>query len=157
MKAHRSAYWEAAALLAGLALYTATRAPGLLPADEGEFQQVVYQLGIAHPPGYPLYTLIGWAFTRLPLGAPAARVNLFSALAAALALAVLCRAVRQETRSGPAGLVAALALGTATSFWATATQASIRPMTALFVALLLDALLAYRRARSRRASGFWTR
>ena len=141
--------WDVTALLIGFAVYAATASPGVLPADAGEFQWVVNELGVAHPPGYPLYTLLGWAFARLPLGAPAFRVNLYSALVAALTLAVIGHAVRRETRSGPAGLAAALTLGAATSFWLTATQASIRPMTALFTALLLDALLAYRRVARR--------
>jgi hypothetical protein len=138
--------WDVAIFLGAFAVYVATAAPGLLPADAGEFQVAVSELGVAHPPGYPLYTALGWMFSRLPLGDPAHRVNLFSALTAALTLALVGRAVRRETGAGPAGLVAALTLGAATSFWTTAAQASIRPMTALFVALLLEALLAYRRA-----------
>jgi hypothetical protein len=141
--------WDVAVMLAALVVYVSTAAPGLLPADEGEFQLVVSELGIAHPPGYSLYTVAGWAFTQAMPGDFAYRVNLFSAFTAALALGVLCRAIRRETHSGPAGAVAALTLGAATSFWMTATQASIRPMTALFAALLLDALLAYRRATLR--------
>ena len=139
-------HWDVAALLGGFAAYVLTVSPGLLPADAGEFQLVVNELGVAHPPGYPLYTLLGWAFARLPLGEPALRANLFSALLDALTLAVVSRAARRETGSGLAGLAAALTLGAATSFWLTATQASIRPMTALLTALLLDALLAFRRA-----------
>ncbi|MBN1286141.1 MAG: DUF2723 domain-containing protein [Anaerolineae bacterium] len=138
--------WEVLVVLAAFAVYTATGAPGLLPADEGEFQLTLAGLGIAHPPGYPLYTALGWLFGQFLPGAPAHRANLFSALSAALALAVVCRAVRRETHSPQAGLAAALVLGAATSFWTTAAQAGVRPMTALFVALLLDALLAYRRA-----------
>src|ERR1700691_3272304 len=41
-------------------------------------------LGIAHPPGYPLFTLIGYLFSRLPLAYYPFRVNLFSAFLAAL-------------------------------------------------------------------------
>ncbi|MCZ7542641.1 MAG: DUF2723 domain-containing protein [Anaerolineae bacterium] len=139
--------WDMAVLLVALAVYVGAAAPGVLPADAGEFQLVVNELGVAHPPGYPLYTLVGWGFAQLPLGSPAYRVNLFSALTAALTLAVVSHAVRRETRAPVAGLAAALAHGAATSFWLTATQASIRPMAALFTALALDALLAYRRAK----------
>ncbi len=142
-------YLDLIVLLVALAIYTHSAAPGLLPADEGELQRVVAQMGIAHPPGYPLYTLTGWAFTQLPLGSPAHRANLLSALTAALTLAVVSHTARRETHRPIAGIAAALTLGSAASFWATATQASVRPMTALFVALLLDALLAYRRAVQR--------
>lgn len=40
-------------------------APGLQPADAGEFQLVARELGIAHPPGYPLYTLAAHAFGQV--------------------------------------------------------------------------------------------
>jgi hypothetical protein len=138
---------EAAVLLIALALYVLTLAPGIQPADSGEFQLVLAEWGVAHPPGYALYSLLGGIFTHFfPAGTLADRANLFSALAGALTLAVLARTIRQETGSGWAGAIAAGALGAGTTFWTTATQASIRPMTALFTALMLEAALSYRRA-----------
>ena len=75
--------------VAAFALYVATLAPGLLPADSGEFQLVAATLGIAHPPGYPLYTLLGWLFTRLTPTNPAWGLNLLSAIFATLTLVVV--------------------------------------------------------------------
>ena len=125
-------------LLLSLVLFVATLMPDILPADSGEFQRVAALAGIAHPPGYPLYTMLGWLFTRLPLGAtPAWRVNLFSAVTAAVTLALVFSTGRGLSGSAWGGLAAALALGTATTFWATATEASIRPLTAFFTALCL--------------------
>ncbi len=67
---------------AGLTLYISTLAPSVatLFDDSLEFQLVTYRLGIAHPTGYPLYTILGRLFTFLPLGDVAYRVNLMSAL-----------------------------------------------------------------------------
>jgi hypothetical protein len=138
---------DGAIFAAGLGLYLLTLSPGLLPADAGEFQLVVARLGVAHPPGYPLYTLLGKGFTLLWPTDPLRGLNAFSALTGALTLAVVSRCVRRACGDAWAGLAAALSLGVATSFWATATQASIRPLTALFAALCIDALLAYRAAR----------
>ena len=50
--------------LAGLVLYTWTLAPGLQPADAGEYQLTGAVLGIAHPPGYALYTIVSWLTTK---------------------------------------------------------------------------------------------
>ena len=125
------------------AVYAATLAPGLLPADSGEFQFVARVLGIAHPPGYPLYTLLGKLATLLPLNSVAWRVNLLSAVFAALALALVARTVRRLTASAVAGLAAALALGGITTFWAQATTANIRSLMALFTALMLLLALEY--------------
>ncbi len=138
---------ETAIFAAALALFTVTLAPGIQPADAGEFQLILNTWGVAHPPGYALYTALGGLFAHLiPLGIPADRVNLFSAVCGALTLAVLARTIRQETGSGWAGVLSAGILGVAVSFWTTSTQASIRPMTALFTALMLMAALACRRA-----------
>ena len=133
--------------LGSLTLYLCTLAPTLLPADSGEFQLVAPLLGVAHPPGYPLYTLLGKLFTFIPLGDLAYRVNLLSAVAGALTLVLVSWAIRQLTVSPWPGLAAALALGGATTFWAQATTASIRGLTALFTALILALTLAYGRSR----------
>ncbi len=134
---------DALLFVASLALYVHTLAPTILPADSGEFQLVAYVLGIAHPPGYPLYTMLAKLCTYLPLGDIAYRVNLFSAVTSALTLVVLGRAVRRVTGSRMAGLIAAAALGVAPTFWAQSTTANIRSLTALFTAVQLSALLAY--------------
>src|ERR1700733_3530674 len=65
----------------------------LLPAnvsfvDEAEAETVPYILGIAHPTGFPAYTLAGWLFSHaLPLGSVAWRLNAFAALCTALSAA----------------------------------------------------------------------
>ena len=131
--------------LAFLALYTTTLLPDVLPADSGEFQWVAATAGVAHPPGYPLYTMLGWIFAHLPLGPnPAWRVNFFSAVTAAATVALVFHTARRMTGSAWGGLAAALALGSATTFWATATTASIRPLTAFFTALCLYTLIEFR-------------
>lgn len=141
--------WESAAVpslifCAFLALYGATLLPDILPADAGEFQLVAKAAGVAHPPGYPLYTMLGWLFARMPLGpTPAWRLNAFSAVAAAATLSLVYSTARRLSGSWLSGLAAAVALGSATTFWATATQASIRPLTTLFAALCLYALIEH--------------
>ncbi|MCK4472300.1 MAG: DUF2723 domain-containing protein, partial [Anaerolineae bacterium] len=135
--------------LAFLALYTTTLLPDVLPADSGEFQWVAATAGVAHPPGYPLYTMLGWIFAHLPLGPnPAWRVNFFSAVTVAATVALVFHAARRMTGSAWGGLAAALALGSATTFWATATTASIRPLVAFFTALCLYTLIEFRATRT---------
>jgi hypothetical protein len=139
-----------AVFLISFTLYLFTLPPGLQPADGGEFQLVAARFGVAHPPGYPLYSSLGGLFVRLPLGPnPAWRLNLFSAITAAATLALVSHTAGRMTANALgaksqdatiAGLVAAVTLGSATTYWATATTASIRPMTALFTALVLYAL-----------------
>ncbi|MFN2189936.1 MAG: protein O-mannosyl-transferase family, partial [Candidatus Promineifilaceae bacterium] len=65
----RPVLWIGALLIAAgfLALYLATLSPGLLPADSGEFQLVGSTFGVAHPPGFPLYTILANLMSLLPL------------------------------------------------------------------------------------------
>ncbi len=58
--------------------------------DSGDMIVSAFTLGIAHPPGYPLYVLLGKVFTILiPFGNIAYRVNLLSAFFGAAACGVL--------------------------------------------------------------------
>ena len=67
--------------VAALAVYLFTLAPGLTFIDSGELATVTSVLGIAHPTGYPLFTLIGWVFAHFPAGSePIVRLNAMAAL-----------------------------------------------------------------------------
>jgi len=127
-----------------LLLYLITLAPDLLPADSGEFQVVATNLGVAHPPGFSLYTILAHLMTRLPLGpTPAYRVNLLSAISSTLTLTILYVAVHLLTKRHLAAFISILALGTATTFWAQATTANIRSLSAFFTAVMFVTLLAF--------------
>ncbi|MDE2291009.1 MAG: DUF2723 domain-containing protein, partial [Elusimicrobia bacterium] len=72
------------------ALYVASAYPALSSyRDSGDLAASAWTLGVAHPPGYPFYTLLGhvWA-ALLPLGTVAYRLNLMSAAAGAAAAAL---------------------------------------------------------------------
>jgi len=75
----------AAVTLSSWALYAYTALPTLPFGDGPELIAAAACLGVAHPPGYPLYTLLGWVALQVPAGEPAWRVNLLSGLFAALA------------------------------------------------------------------------
>jgi hypothetical protein len=77
-------------VLGGLAfaLFLATCSPTVNFTDSGELIAVAWTGGIAHPPGYPLYTILGTLAARLPLGDPAWRLNLVSVLFAAVAVSL---------------------------------------------------------------------
>ncbi len=138
-------------------LYAATTARDVLPADSGEFQLTAATWGIAHPPGYPLYTVASALWMRLvPIGAVVFRVNLFSAALAATTLVLVAAAVQTwalawgyTSRAAEAGgVAAALLFGSASTFWAQATIANIRMPTMLFAAWGFLALARYRTAQS---------
>ncbi len=131
-----------------------------MPADSGEFQLIAARWGIGHPPGYPLYTMAAALWVHLiPAGSAPFRASLFSAFLAATTLALCAQAVSlwarsmgsSERRALLGGAVAALALGSAATFWAQATTTNIRMPTMLFVAWGYVALARYRAAEGNRA------
>ena len=80
-----------AAVLAGalvLALYVLTLAPTTAMWDTSEYITAAYTLGIPHPPGNPLFVLLGRVATLVPFGDVAVRVNMLAALCSAGTAAV---------------------------------------------------------------------
>jgi hypothetical protein len=158
-----------AIFIASFSLYLSTLAPSVVTLfdDSLEFQLITYQLGIAHPTGYPLYTLLGKLFTFLPIGNVAYRVNLLSAFFGAATLALLYLLILQMTApkngrleewkvgkmeglqpsnlpilkpSWPAhlgGVIGAALFAVSPIFWQQATVAEIYTLNAFFVVTLL--------------------
>jgi len=146
--------------LFALSIYLRTMAPTITwqnhGADSGDLVTAAVNLGVPHPTGYPLYTMLAHLFTRLPGPEPAWKVTLFSAVAAALAVGAVFWACHRllETRTRPAHL-ALLAAWTAAGLyafgdllWSQATIAEVYSLYALLAAALLAAALsASRRIR----------
>jgi len=68
-----------------LFIYLLTLAPSVTFFDSGEFITATASLGSAHSPGYPLFVNYAKPFTYLPFGSIAFRVNIATAVSAALA------------------------------------------------------------------------
>ena len=69
------------------AVYLTTLAPTVWFIDSGELSAVASTLGIAHPTGYPLFTLIGHLFTLLPISASEVyKLNMMSAFFCSLSV-----------------------------------------------------------------------
>jgi hypothetical protein len=132
---------------ASLALYVQTLAPSIaaLFDDSLEFPLVSYRLGIAHPTGYPLYTLLGKLFTLLPWHDVAWRVNLLSAVAGALTAAFVYLVARQLSARRLPSLLGTAALAVSPVFWSQAVVAEVYTLASAFVALLLWMALRWAR------------
>ncbi len=101
------------ALLAGLIVlagYVVTLAPTVTFWDAGEFIATAHILGIPHPPGTPLFVLLGHVWdTVIPGLATAFKTNLMSATFSAGSAAFLFLFVHQALARGAEGLDAATA------------------------------------------------
>jgi len=136
--AQKGDWRHAAAVAAALfVLYAATSPRGVALEDDGLFILSSYFLGIEHPPGFPLHTLLGKLFTLLPFGSVAYRVHLLSALFGALTCGLLWMCARRLTEGRLPAYLAALGLGLAPVFWSQAVIAEVYTLNTFFFALLV--------------------
>ncbi len=131
--------------LAALGFYAPRVCPAVVVAgDSPELIAAGTEWGVPHAPGFPLYTLLLHAVLRLPVGPPAFRANMTSAVLHALALGVVAVTVLRlapkaaTEKAAVAGAVtAAIALGLSATFAFGSLHAEVFPLNDLFVALLL--------------------
>lgn len=137
------------ALLTTLYLFTAPRT--VVMEDDGMFIMSSVFLGIEHPPGYPLYVLLGHLAQLMPLGTPAWRVHALSGLFAAAACVIVWLIARRLIPGRAPAYAAALGLGASDAFWSQAIIADVYSLNALlFFALLYLALSLHRQPAKRK-------
>jgi hypothetical protein len=146
---------------AALVLYLHSLAPSITMAngagDSGELASTAYTLGIAHPTGYPLYTLLGFVVTHLGGAEPAFSLNVFSAVMGAVTVGLLlflALRVAGRTVQGAPWPLAAIASALAVSafalspdFWTEAVVTETRTLALALDTLILVVLVVPRAER----------
>ena len=129
--------------------------------DCGEFISAAYKVQVPHPPGAPLFVLLGRLFT-LPFDAAKASlgVNIMSALASGFTILFLFWTIthfarRILSKNGEpltsqqlmavmgAGAIGALAYTFSDSFWFSAVEGEVYAMSSLFTAIVFWAMLKW--------------
>jgi len=137
--------------LISLAVYIFTTAPNVTLLDSGEFIVAAQHLGVPHPTGYPLWTILGWLFQLLPLGNAAWEIALFSAIFAGLAVGLTVMLLQSTLRwifaDSPlfhhrvlpycVSLGSALLMAFSQSMWSQAVIAEVYALHAFLVVLFL--------------------
>ena len=142
----RTDYYTAIILsVTTLGLYAFTAAPGVTLEDSGDFINGVLTLGVVHPPGYPLYTVLGHLFSFLPFGELAYRVNLFSALWGALCLGILFLNFRILNIQIVYATFTSLFLGFTSVFWSKTGVTEVYSFNAFLLAAVVFWILNYNR------------
>lgn len=88
-------YISALVSLIVFVVYLITLAPSVVQIDSGELAAVQITLGIAHPTGYPLYTILGYLFSLIPF--PFTKIyqmNLLAAIYCAAAAGFFVQSVK---------------------------------------------------------------
>jgi hypothetical protein len=157
-----------------LIVYTLTLEPTASWWDCGEYIATAYKLQVGHPPGAPLFQIMGRFFSLFAFGDTmnvALMVNFMSGLVSALTIMFLfwtitrlaIKMVRTENEMTfgqqavvlGSGLVGALAYTFSDSFWFSAVEGEVYAMSSLFTAVVFWAILKWEEAADQKHSNRW--
>ena len=144
--------------VAALALYLKSLLPDVDFWDTAEFQAIGPVLGIAHPTGFPAYTLLAWLASVVlqPFGNEALRANMLSALLGAGGVGIVAAATTLLTNRLVAGIAAGVALAVTAETWAVSLRADPHALHLFLVALILLLLVTWsRRVTAGEAADAW--
>ena len=146
--------------LVACAVYVLTMEPTGSLWDTGEFISCAYKLGIPHPPGAPLFIMLGRLFTLFTPGDAAIGVNLLSALSSGFTIMFLFwtithfgrRLVQKDNEElqgnqlftvMAAGVIGALAYTFSDSFWYSAVEGEVYALSSFFTAIVFWMILKW--------------
>jgi len=114
----------------------------ILTGNAIKFQYTGWIPGIPHSPGFPLYTMISWLWSHLPIPVSVAwKTNFLSAVFSSLSLVFFRRGLQKIGVSFVVAVVTVIGLALSESFWMRATEAgpvalSFFLCTALFLCII---------------------
>ena len=155
--------------------YILTLEPSVSFWDCGEFISCAYRLQVSHQPGYPLFAMLGKAFSLLSLGDNtkiAYCTNLMSALASGATIMFLfwtITAIAKKLVSGDgkelnsertarvmgAGLIGALAFTYTDTFWFSAVETIVFAMSSMCTAIVFWAILKWEEQANQPGADRW--
>ncbi|MDO8446216.1 MAG: DUF2723 domain-containing protein [Deltaproteobacteria bacterium] len=136
-------------------IYLLTVAPTVVFFDSGELITSSFLVSPAHPPGYPLYVMMGKFATFLPFGSVAYKVNIMAAFFSSLAVMTVFLITSQvikdlqvsETLRRYQELISfatAITFAFSYSLWNQAIIAEVYPLNTFITGLLIYILLSWR-------------
>jgi tetratricopeptide (TPR) repeat protein len=127
-------------IIGAFIVYLSTVCPTVYVGDSGELTAAAFSLGIPHPSGYPLFTLIGKLFCLIPIGNIAFRMNLMSVVFSLATLWIVYSIIYKITSSVVSSIFGAFTLAFTSLFWLQTVSAEVYPLHTFFVALLIRLL-----------------
>lgn len=128
-------------------IYFVTMAPTVSFWDTGEFIATSHIMGIPHPPGSPLFLLLGKIFSLIPISKDIAfRVNLLSVISSSLTISILflinnqildrigCKNIIEKFGSS---FIASLTFAFSHSHWFNSVETEVYALSGLFTALVV--------------------
>ncbi|MBI3743697.1 MAG: DUF2723 domain-containing protein [Chloroflexi bacterium] len=136
------AWGLAVVALSGL-LFGLTAARDIVVGDNAEFMVAAARLSNAHPPGYPLLTLLAHLFSRIPAGPLPFRMNVLAVACNTAAVGLVYLTSLHLTRRPAASAIAAALLAFSPLFWGWALVLETFPLNNLLAAALIYLLVRW--------------
>ena len=136
----------AAVGLATFVSYLLTQSPGLSYTDSGELAAACATLGVAHPTGYPLFTLLGHTWTLLPWSSVIGGLNVLAAVFVSASVSMLFFVMLELRVSRYVAMSVALLYGWTSIVWTQAQSIEVYSLHALLLTTTLYAALRSRNA-----------
>ncbi|MDD3806821.1 MAG: DUF2723 domain-containing protein [Candidatus Marinimicrobia bacterium] len=148
--------------------YLKTMAPTLSFWDCGEFIATSYIMGVPHPPGSPIFILLGRIFTMLPLNPDIGwRMNLMSPIASAGAVLLLYLIIIQfshffvdKNAKGSkrfityiSAFIGAMTFAFTSSHWFNAVESEVYAMSTFFTAIVVWLVLKWHEVDEQHSHG----
>lgn len=121
-----------------LLLYVLMQTQSIYGGDSGELVSAAYTVGIAHPPGYPLYMLAGAILSHtIPFGMVAWRMGFLSSVPMAVSVFFVWKIVYLVTKKILPSIVASFTYGLLYPVWLYAVVPEVFGLYALFSSAIL--------------------
>ncbi len=112
--------------------------------DSPELSIASYSLGIAHPPGYPLYSLLTKAFNYLlPLSDYAQKCNIFSAFISSISIVIAFISTYTITNNYVASLISSVLIGFSYLFFKQSLIAEVYALNSFFVLIISFCIIQF--------------
>lgn len=135
-------------------VYISTLYPTVSGGDSGELITAAATLGVAHPPGYPLFLLFAHLFTWIPMGSIAWRVNLFSAVCSSISVFIFSNTLGRIFKNVWIGILVSGIFAFSALTWQYSIQAEVFSLNQLFISLLLSCFYQFSKTQNLKYA-FW--
>jgi hypothetical protein len=127
-----------------LLFFVSLQSASVYGGDGGDMVSAAFVRGVAHPPGYPLYTFVAWLLTKIPFSTVAWRVTLLSSIPASVTAGIFFLLLKKITKNSLLSLIGTLTLCFSYLFWLYASIPEVFSLHVLFITAIFYLVWDYR-------------
>ncbi len=123
------------------------QAQGIAGGDSGDLVSAACTFGVPHPPGYPLYTLLGFLLCKIPIFTPSWRVAVASSLPHAIVISLVFYLIYSITKKTYSALFGSLILLGNYVYFLYSVTPEVFALFDLFVVIVISLMFLFTRSK----------